>query len=300
MKIDVRFAVILGLSLLGGLAIAAYVSFSLAARQARDDLALSASLLLETAQAVRGYTSEEIAPLMPDLAESSDFHPQSVPSYGAQSTIRRLDKAFPEYSYREASMNPTNPGDRATDQEAGLLLAFRDRPELKELSGEVGDGKEVHFYLARPIRVDAPACLDCHGSADHAPKALLARYGSNGGFGYRLGDVIGIQRVLVSVKPWRDKAIAQVWLTLVSVGCIAVLSLATFMLLLRKYFIRPLNRITRFAEATSLGEAPDPHVAGGSLGGQFSDLREAIERLKTSVERAAAMLEKRSRETFRG
>jgi protein-histidine pros-kinase len=42
------------------------------------------------------------------------FLPHSVPSFAAQAVLRTVEKEFPDYSYKEAALNPTNPADRAT------------------------------------------------------------------------------------------------------------------------------------------------------------------------------------------
>src|SRR3546814_12305730 len=69
--------------------------------------------------AIRGYTSREISPLIRAQMETR-FLPHSVPSYAAQTNFRALTEKFPDYTYTEAALNPTNPSDRATDWEAAI------------------------------------------------------------------------------------------------------------------------------------------------------------------------------------
>ena len=57
------------------------------------------------------------------------FLPQSVPAYSANEYFKQLRKKFPDYSYREATLNPTNPVNRATDWEADIVRYFRQSPE---------------------------------------------------------------------------------------------------------------------------------------------------------------------------
>ena len=91
--------------------------------------------MMEAALAVRSYTSAEIKPLL-DTQMKYSFLPQSVPAYSANQYFSKLRKKFPDYSYKEATLNPTNPINRATDWEADIVTAFRNSPERTEVIGE--------------------------------------------------------------------------------------------------------------------------------------------------------------------
>ena len=45
----------------------------------------------------------------------TEFHPQSVPAFAATEIFAYLREKFPNYFYKEATLNPTNPRNRATD-----------------------------------------------------------------------------------------------------------------------------------------------------------------------------------------
>ncbi|GAA5159569.1 DUF3365 domain-containing protein [Viridibacterium curvum] len=290
MRIETRFGLIIAFCFLLGVSIAGYISYALESRQVREEVTQKAQVLLETALAVRGYTVDEIAPVVKeaDAHNGANFRPQQVPSYAAQNAMRRLSKQFPDYNYRETSLNPTNINDRASDWEVGLIRAFQSDSELKELTGQRGNGDSESFYVTRPIRLTNPACLECHSTIDAAPKAMVAKYGGAGGFGWRLNDVVGIQVVEVPVAPARAKAINSFLVTIGSLTCVFILTAAIFLLLLRRHVTRPLEALTRSARDLSLSsDAADP--ASQSLneeGGQFSDLHAAIFRLKASVDGA--------------
>ena len=51
--------------------------------------------------------------------------------------MHALGEKFPDYGYKEAALNPTNPRDRALDWEADLIQHFRDVPSSRELTGEL-------------------------------------------------------------------------------------------------------------------------------------------------------------------
>ena len=76
-----------------------------------------------------------------------------------------LRKKYPDYTYKEAALNPTNPRNRAVEWETDIVNAFRSQPERGEISGmrETPTGRSL--YLARPFQIKDPACLACHTTA---------------------------------------------------------------------------------------------------------------------------------------
>ena len=235
MRIEFRFGLIFILCLALGVAVVSYISYTLEFRGARDEVNEKSRVLLEVGAAMRAYTSEEVDPLVRELGLDKDFHPQMVPSYAAQSALERVRKEFPEYLYRESSLNPTNVADRASDWEVGLMRAFQSDAKLTETYGETGQGEGLRYYLAWPLRMTGPDCLQCHSTPDVAPKPMLAKYGAGNGFGWTMGEVIGIQVVEVPVLPTKLKAFRGVLVTVGSLICVLVLTFAIFVLLLRRY-----------------------------------------------------------------
>ena len=166
----------------------------------------------------------------------------------------------------------------------GLLRAFQADPDLKELSGEAGGAEAQHFYIARPLKMPSTDCLQCHSTPEAAPASMVAHYGNNG-FGWRMGDVIGMQLVEVPVSGPNAQALKGLLVTLGSLSCVLVLTLSIFLLLLRRYVTHPLEAIIRDTRQTSLGgdELPRGRTA---LKGQFGDLERSINRLRLSLDEA--------------
>lgn len=294
MRIEARFGLILAFCFALGVGIAGYISFTLEFRQAQEEMQEKASVLLTIALSMRRYTAQEVAPLIKKLDDQAQFHPQSVPSYGAQKTLAGLQQEFPDYSYHERSLNPTNTADRATDWEVGLFRAFQESPARTELSGETGTATVKRFYVSRPLRLTDPACLECHSTPEAAPAAMVAKYGAANGFNWQLGDVIGIQLVEVPKSPIVKRAVNGVLTTVGSLVCVFVLTTAIFLLLLRRYVTGPLETITDVAQSVSLNLGPAPQRRGRELDGQFHDLERSITRLKTSLDAATRSSRPRS------
>jgi protein-histidine pros-kinase len=216
------------------------------------------------------------------------FPPQSIPFYAATQTFAALRKLHPDFAYKEATLNPTNPRDRATDWEADIIEQFRDHPASRQIQAERATPMGRSLYLARPIRA-APECLSCHGLASAAPAALVARYGRDNGFGWQANEVIGAQIVSVPVADTTGDArrlFSNV--TILIAGVLAVL-LATIDVAVYWMVIRPLREITRHADEVSLGQAAGVGFPSGRSD-EIGALAEAFERMRKSLDKAMKLI----------
>ena len=129
-----------------------------------------------------------------------EFFPQSIPFYGSTENFNYFRNRYPDYTYKEAALNPTNLRDRTADWEADVVNIFRNDPAKTEVTGrrETPDGSVLYF--CNPIRVDDASCLICHSTPEKAPLEMVKIYGTANGFGWRLNDVIGAQIVSVPAK----------------------------------------------------------------------------------------------------
>src|SRR6185503_6710123 len=141
-----------------GFAAAAGVSAALLEQSAREDVLQDARLIMESALASRAYTINQIAPLLRKL-DTDEFLPQTVPAFGATEQFNALRANLPDFSYKEATLNPTNPRDRATDWEVDIVNAFRQFPERTEIVGERETPLGRSLYLGKPIMIRDRACL---------------------------------------------------------------------------------------------------------------------------------------------
>src|SRR6185295_1212410 len=126
-----------------------------------DEIAENARLMMQAALATRGYTSKQVQPLLATQLKYT-FLPQSVPAYSATEVFNDLRANFPEYSYKEAALNPTNPRDRAVEWETDIINQFRNTSSDKDIVGERDTPTGRSFYVAKPLKITNPACLVCH------------------------------------------------------------------------------------------------------------------------------------------
>jgi len=179
-------------------------------RNAIEDVQHDSEVLMATALAIRSYTTEQVKPHL-DPLNADRFLPETVPAFAAVETLRRLSSRFPGYEYREATLDATNPRNRATSWEVRLIKALTARQQQTprdavELSGTYGKGVQRTLYVARPITISDPSCLSCHGEPVVAPASMVKLYGQTGGYGWQMGQTVGMQIVKVPMLYPLEKA----------------------------------------------------------------------------------------------
>lgn len=222
-------------------------------------------LLLNVMQSNRNYTSDYVkGRLLAGKSDTDYFVPELVPSYAAHQTF--ADFASTESGrnpiyYKEATLNPTNPRDQADDYERSLIQTFR-QTQQEQISGyrtlPMPDNPNQRVYfVARPLRVDRPSCLECHGASQDAPKAMIEMYGDQHGFNWTLNEVVAAQTVYLPANSLLAQTISELgrWLP---INLVIFLGLTLFVnQILRRTIIGPILQITAIAKQLS---APDLQV----------------------------------------
>jgi hypothetical protein len=157
--------------------------------------------------------SEQIAQNVkqqPRSVPEPEFAAQSIPFYAATEAFNYFRKRYPDYSYKEAALNPTNPLDRTVEWEADIVNIFDKTPSKIDLVGYRETPEGPSLYYSAPIRVDSQSCLSCHSTAEEAPREMTKVYGKSNGFGWKLNDIIGAQIVSVPARLVNESADAAV------------------------------------------------------------------------------------------
>lgn len=289
MSLGIKFNLVLIATFLAGIAAAGVVSYNMLQQNARDEILHTADIIMESALAIRSYTVNEVKPLLvPHMTET--FLPQTVPAYAATTNIQGLREKYPEYSYKEATLNPTNPTSRATDWETSIVEHFRNNEQSKELVGEHATAVGPSLYIARPIRITNGGCLSCHGKTEDAPQAMLAKYGVNGGFGWQINEVVGAQIVNVpmSVALERAQKAFKTFMGSLSLVFIVILVLAN--VLLQIVVIKPVKQISKIANDVSMGKLDAPELKIDS-NDELGTLSESFNRMRRSLDNAMKMID---------
>lgn len=257
---------------------------------ARDQVVQQAELMMAGAKATRDYTNDQLKPLLlknPD--HEINFLPQTVPAFSAITIFASLRKNYTDYSYREATLNPTNLIDRAEDWEADIIRYFEDHPDQKQLVNERDTPTGRQLYLAKPMRA-GQSCLECHSEPSAAPVAMIKKYGSINGFGWKLNQVIAAQIVSVPMtvpNGIAEKAYRNLVLFLIGVFVVTILALDGALYFL---VIRPLHVVSAAADRVSRGDSDvEPLQIRGK--DEIADVTASFNRMRVSLVKALKMLE---------
>ena len=289
MKLLVKFNLIFVGVVTVGIAISAWITRDLLQANAREEVQNNARLLMESATAVRGYTAGQITRLL-EAQMAHEFLPQAVPSYSATEVQNALHAKYPEYAYKEATLNPTNPRDRATGWEVDIVGHFRNTADLKEFIGQRDTPAGPSLYVARPLRITNGACLRCHSSVEAAPKTMVAKYGPANGFGWQMNEVIGAQIVSVPMEVPLARAERSFTLFIGSlVGVFLVVGLL-LNIMIWKLVVQPVTRLSALADRVSQGDMAAPEFNSSSRD-EIGVLATSFARMRASVVQAMKMLD---------
>jgi len=271
-----------------GLAVSGFVSYNLLQNNAREDVLQNARVMMEAALSIRQYTVSQVRDHL--AVRKNEFLPQSVPAFAATEVMNQLRKKYPDYAYKEAALNPTNPRNRAVEWESDIVNEFRNDPKRLEFSGTRITPAGMSLYLARPFQIKDPACLACHTAPNVAPASMVKLYGPNNGFGWKLNEVIGAQIVSVPMSLPIENA-NRAFLTFT--GSLATVFVALFIMLnlmLSFLIVRPITRMSAAADKISTGSTDIPELAESGKD-EVAMLAKSFNRMRRSLEKAMQMIE---------
>lgn len=271
-----------------GLATSAYVSYELLQKNARDEVLRNAGVMMEAALAMRSYTIGHVRPNLKPMDEA--FLPESVPSFSATEIMAQLRKTHPDYAYKEAALNPTNPRNRAVEWEADIINEFRNHDDVRELAGTRATPTGLSMYLARPLQIKDGACLACHTTADAAPLTMVKLYGPANGFGWRLNEVIGAQIVSVPMDLAIAKANRAFLTFIVSLAGVFVALFIILNLMLSFLIVRPIRTMASAADRISTGSLDIPELKESGRD-EVSRLARSFNRMRRSLEKAISLID---------
>lgn len=216
-----------------------------------------AEILIQTMNAVRTYTSSKVNPQLADeLAASSTFIPETVPAYSAREVFEefRSENTYKDFLYKEATLNPTNPKDQADEFETQIINRFRENVELNRLKGYRTFDGQKRLYISRPLTVTEESCLECHGSPSAAPDSMVATYGSENGFGWKLGETIAAQTVYLPSSQVSSEGNRHLLLVVAIFSGVFAVVISVISRLLKTTVIHPLGQLNKLIRDISLGQ----------------------------------------------
>ena len=290
MGLRLKFNLVLLLAFVVGLGVTGFASYQLLHRNAREEVLRTAGVMMEAALAMRSYTVTQIRPRL--RVVENEFLPHSVPAYAATEIMAQMHSKYPNYAYKEAALNPTNPRDRAVGWESDVIAEFRNNVQRTEFSGERLTPIGLSMFLARPLQIKDPNCLACHTTSDAAPPAMVKMYGPSNGFGWKLNEVIGAQIVSVPMSLPIEKANSTFYTFMASLTGVFVLLFIILNLMLSLLIVRPIRTMSAAANKISVGDMDVPEFSEAGKD-EVARLGKAFNRMRRSLEKAISLIDDR-------
>lgn len=272
-----------------GLGLAGVSAYEILTKNALEDSLQNARIMIEGASAIRSYTNSDIKPLL-EQQMKVQFLPYSIPSFAAQTNLKIVRQKLPEYTYREPTINPTNVSDRAVDWEVDIINDFRADPSKQETVVTRDTPVGRFLTLARPLKVASQACLSCHSTPENAPATMVALYGSENGFGWKFGEVVGAQIVSIPMTVPLSRAYQALFWFMVALAGTFIIMIIIVDLLLRALVVKPVIEISGMANNVSMGNLDVPEYVRDT-DDEIGSLSKSFNRMRRSLQNAMKMLE---------
>jgi hypothetical protein len=154
-------------------------------------------LYIATIEAAKHYVEEELRPVLRKELPHKFILEGMSRSYVAGSIARRILHGFPDYIFKNASINPMNLENTADEFEKKIINDFRTKKDIKEWKGFISKDDYDYYVIARAGSPVKESCLYCHGDPAMAPKEVTERYGTAYGYNMKVGE--GVDALIVYI-----------------------------------------------------------------------------------------------------
>ncbi|MCU7873384.1 MAG: DUF3365 domain-containing protein [Candidatus Thiodiazotropha sp. (ex Lucinoma borealis)] len=247
-------------------------------------------LLVDVVKSIQNFVAND---LRPHFMKEQIYYSPSFSGIVATSRIAKyLKQKQPQYYISNVSDNPLNPKNKVQGLEQDLLNKFRSNRNMGLLN-TMGEINGQTYLVSSAPKVSKKGCLRCHGEPERAPEDVKATYGTESGFGYRTGEVVGVSVVGVPLEDVQSLTIRH---SLMVIGGITLLFTILFVvvnLLVRRLILEPIMEITTVAKAVSHGDVIR-EVNMKDRKDEIADLANAFELMRRSLVAAMKRIKRNS------
>ncbi len=155
-------------------------------------------LALSTGEFVSSKAQKALSgQLMKAMSEGGPTHAVQFCNTAAFPILDTLNVDF-QVKIRRTSLRERNPVDRPTKKENKILMDFEERSQNgEELSSTVSMIGEDEILFAKPIMLNNPICLNCHGNIctdiqEETYNLISELYPEDRAIDYEIGDIRGM------------------------------------------------------------------------------------------------------------
>jgi HAMP domain-containing protein len=282
MSIRVRFIVVIGILSLIASVVLAYASYTFSMKSAMTEAKVQGELVFNMIESSRMYFKKHQRPIVLELVDEDRFFPEIMSGFVMTRGMWEIfEKKFPGYTFKQATLDPLYPPNKADANEIAFIKSFDGDKEKKNSEGTIERNGKQYYYFAKPISVGSK-CLRCHGDPEEAPKDQIEIYGTETGYDWHAGQIVSTSVVYVPL----DTAIAAAkksatsLFTMGAAGIVLLMGVIWFFL--SSSVVTPLAKLQEKTKKISLGKELDEDMGIHSKD-EIGDLARAIDRLRIST-----------------
>ncbi|MEN8139732.1 MAG: DUF3365 domain-containing protein [Thermodesulfobacteriota bacterium] len=284
MSIRARFLLLIGVLSLIAASTLAFISYHYSVSNTFNEAKEKGKLIFDYLEASKVFFREEQRPLINKLVEEDRFYPELMSGFVMTRGVwDRFKRNNPDYIFKQATVDPLYPPNKADNSELKIIGEFRANDALKTSEGEITIEGEEYFYFARPIKVKSK-CLRCHGDPADAPRDQVEIYGTAEGYHWKDGDTVAAFMVYIPIA----KALAKARQSGISLFIVGIAGIVILMTILWFFFdrsiISPITLLKQAATDISLGKNLKTSI-GAQSKDEIGALSRALDRLRISVDR---------------
>ncbi len=284
------FTLVLVIVYLLSLPVVVGVTYKLLLKNAEKESLERAELMLTAIRAMRQYAGGVMRPVAEDLAEDRVIPELMSGFYVVRETAQIISDEEENFSFKFAVLNPMNPDNLADDFERAKIQAYREGKLKGRWTGFLKTPEGNRYAVMTPIKVSSERCLECHGDPADAPEDIIKLYGDKNGFGWEVGETIGVEAIYVPADvPVKNAQRSLFTFTGIYSG-LFLLVIIIIDRLIKASIIRPIEHIVETADDISRGHLDRDFEIDAE--NEIKTLADAFRRMKVSLQKAMEMLRK--------
>lgn len=290
LKLRLRFTIIIIIVYMLSLPFMVYGSYYILKQNAVREILEEANLMLASMEGARKFTGEVLRPrITKELPNKFVIEAMSA-TFVARGIEKRIREKLPNYSFKEATINPLNLENKADDFELTKIEEFKAGKLEKEWRGYKKTNEGNFYVIMRPVEIK-PDCLRCHGDPLQAPPEVRDQFGTTHGYGWKAGEIQTVNTVYVPA----DVPIENAKKALVLFSVIYSIFFFVVIIIIDRVIIgsiiKPIEQFVDAADEISRGRFDREFTV--KTDDEIKTLANAFTRMKLSLEKAMGIMRRK-------
>ncbi len=248
--------------------------------EAKDKGLLLFNYILSSKEFFRKHQRPQIVDLMNDKER---FYPEIMSGFVVMRMEHEIFKKKSKgFEFKQATLDPLWPDNKANDDEKQLVDFFKNNPNTAKREGTLKRDGEEYFYIAEPVSIQKKWCLRCHSDPAKAPMDQKEIYGTQSGYNWKFGEIVGVSIVYISVQEAIANAKKNAAFLFAIGSSFLLVTILVIWFFLDKKVVTPITQLSALAEDISVGKNLNQQIAISSAD-EVGTLAKSINRLQNSV-----------------